>query len=126
MRLFLLAPVRSCPGGRLVVLGHYPHLRPTLSTYFHHDTWLTRSSKLTRVTSRLAHAAAEVRATEQLLAKQRANLRQLAMAEIRRGVSASRVAAELGMSRTAVGNWASDAGLELRRQTYSEPLEQDE
>lgn len=75
------------------------------------------------MTTRLAHARQRVAETEKLLAEQRADMRRLALDEIRRGVSATRVAAELGMSRTAVGNWAREAGLSGERREYAEPLE---
>lgn len=78
------------------------------------------------MTSRLAHARHHVAEAERQLDQQREAMRALALDELRRGVSASRIARELGMSRAAVSNWARSAGLSLDRQAYAEPRELDE
>lgn len=76
--------------------------------------------------TKLKLAQKRVEELEKQLAEARAELRQLAVAELRRDVSASRIAREIGKTRATVSNWGRKAGLRLARVARNEPLQADE
>lgn len=77
------------------------------------------------MTTRLAQAKQDVDDAEQVLADRRDRLRQLAIHELQRGVSASAIAREVGMTRATISKWARDAGLSTPRAT-AEPERADD
>lgn len=78
------------------------------------------------MTTKLAAARTRVLQLEAELDKARAELQKLAVSELRRDVSAARIAKEIGMTRATVSGWAKRAGLRLQRPGRAEPLEANE
>ncbi|MEU5852496.1 hypothetical protein [Saccharopolyspora shandongensis] len=75
------------------------------------------------MTSQLAEARRKVKEAEAALDEARADLRRIAIEELQREVSVSRIAREIGMTRASVSAWARAAGIEPRRASPVEPRE---